>query len=250
MDGGTDYQHYLLIDDLLQLQRPLTPGAPDELLFIVVHQVYELWFKVIVSELIGARDALLGGTAHAALKPMRRVVAIEHLLIEQLGVLETMGPEDFLRFRDPLAPASGFQSTQFRAIERISGGVAGGGAGAATAGGDPGGATLWDAFCAAARAQGLDMPVGDSGADARRNALVTLYRDHLHDAQRTCLHAVAELLCDHDESVATWRFRHMLMAARAIGTRPGTGGSLGVAYLETTTDRRFYAELWEVRNHL
>jgi tryptophan 2,3-dioxygenase len=94
------------------------------------------------------------------------------------------------------------------------------------------------------------MPKGDDGSPARRRALLALYRDHLDDAARTCLHAVAELLCDHDESIATWRFRHTLMAAREIGTRPGTGGSLGVDYLETTIERRFYPELWEVRNHL
>src|ERR1041384_5487181 len=123
--SSTEYHSYLLIDDLLRQQRPLTTGAPDELLFIVVHQVYELWFRVVVDELIHARDQLLAGRAHTAVKPLRRVLAVEGLLVDQLGVLETMGPEDFLAFRDPLAPASGFQSAQFRAIERLSGGVAG-----------------------------------------------------------------------------------------------------------------------------
>ena len=112
--GGTDYATYLLIDDLLGLQRPLTPDAHDELLFIIVHQSYELWFKLILHELTRARDELLAGRAHAAVPRLARTVAIERLLLEHLDVLETMGPEGFLEFRDPLEPASGFQSVQFR----------------------------------------------------------------------------------------------------------------------------------------
>ena len=119
--GGTDYASYLLIDDLLELQRPLTPGAHDELLFIVVHQAYELWFKLILHELAAARDALEQGRPHAAAPRLRRTVAVERLLLDQLEVLETMSPEGFLAFRDPLAPASGFQSRQFREIEWLSG---------------------------------------------------------------------------------------------------------------------------------
>jgi tryptophan 2,3-dioxygenase len=246
----TEYHSYLLIDDLLRLQRPLTEGAHDELLFIVVHQVYELWFKVLVDELARARDLLLAGTAHAAVRPLRRVVAVDGLLVHQLDVLETMGPEDFLTFRDPLAPASGFQSAQFRAIERLSGGTAGGSGATVTAGGDPGGASLWDAFCACARAQGLDLPDGEGERERRLTGLAGLYSDHLGSAERGVLHGVAELLLDHDEAVATWRFRHALMAARTIGTRPGTGGSAGVEYLRSTVDRRFFPELWEVRTRL
>src|SRR6059058_4604542 len=118
--GGTDYATYLLIDDLLELQRPLTPEAHDELLFIVVHQSYELWFKLILHELTDARDELLARRAHAAAPRLRRTVAIERLLLDHLDVLETMSPDGFLEFRDPLAPASGFQSRQFREIERAS----------------------------------------------------------------------------------------------------------------------------------
>jgi tryptophan 2,3-dioxygenase len=246
----TEYHSYLLIDDLLRLQRPLTEGARDELLFIVVHQVYELWFRVVVDELIHARDELLAGRAHTAVKPLRRVLAVQGLLVDQLGVLETMGPEDFLAFRDPLAPASGFQSAQFRAIERLSGGTAGASSTAAGAGGDPGGASLWEAFCACARRQGLDLPDGDQAREQRLATLAELYRDHAASAERSILHGVAELLCDHDEAVAIWRFRHSLMAARTIGTRPGTGGSAGVEYLRSTVDRRFFPELWEVRTRL
>ena len=234
--GGTDYATYLLIDDLLKLQRPLTPEAHDEMLFIVVHQSYELWFKLILHELVRARAELQAGRPQAALPSLERVVAIERLLLEHLTVLETMGPEGFMEFRDPLAPASGFQSRQFRDIEWISGArerYRGSGE-------PPPGVSLWEAFCEAGRAQGLDLP----------SDLADLYKDHRDDATRAALHSVAERLMDHDESTARWRFGHVLMAAREIGSRPGTGGSRGVEYLRTTLDSRFYPALWEVRNEL
>jgi tryptophan 2,3-dioxygenase len=223
--GGPDYASYLLIDDLLSLQRPLTQGAHDELLFIVVHQSFELWFKLILHEL-------------------ERVVAVERLLLEHLDVLETMGPEGFLEFRDPLAPASGFQSRQFRSIEWISG------LRETWPGGEPPpGRPLYEAFCAAGRADGLELPEGEDEAAraARVGALARLYREHAADSARSVLHSVAERLVDHDEAFARWRSLHVLMVARAIGTRPGTGGSRGVAYLRTTVDRRFFPELWEIR---
>ena len=141
-------------------------------------------------------------------------MAIERLLLDHLDVLETMGPEGFMEFRDPLAPASGFQSQQFREIESLS-------------------PTLYDAFAA-------QLP----------GELAELYRDHLDDPRRALLYEVAELLVDHDEQIALWRHHHTLMAAREIGDRPGTGGSRGVEYLRTTQDKRFYPELWAVRTAL
>jgi tryptophan 2,3-dioxygenase len=233
--GGTDYASYLLIDDLLRLQRPITPGAHDELLFIIVHQAYELWFKLILHELGPARDELADGRPHAAAPRLRRVVAIERLLLEQLSVLETMGPEGFLEFRDPLAPASGFQSRQFREIEWLSGER-----GTWPGGGDPpAGPSLYEAFAA-----GLALP---EDRDRRIATLADLYRDHADDPLRAAWHDVAELLLEHDESTGRWRYHHALMAAREIGTRPGTGGSPGVAYLKSRVDRRFFPDLWDVR---
>ena len=236
--GGTDYATYLLIDDLLGLQRPLTPDAHDELLFIIVHQSYELWFKLILHELTRARDELLAGRAHAAVPRLSRTVEIERLLLKHLDVLETMGPEGFLEFRDPLAPASGFQSVQFRAIEWISGLRD-------TFPGDaepPPGPSLYEAFCACA-----GLP---DEQEERLEALARLYRDHDEDAERAWLYRVAERLVDHDEGVALWRHHHVLMAAREIGSRRGTGGSPGVPYLKTTLERRFFPELWDVRVRL
>jgi tryptophan 2,3-dioxygenase/ribonuclease HI len=216
----TEYAGYLRIDDLLRLQHPLTPEAHDELLFIIVHQSYELWFKLILHELARARAELERGRPQAAAGPLGRMAAIERLLLGHLDVLETMGPEGFLEFRDPLAPASGFQSEQFRAIESES-------------------PRLYDAFAACA-----GLP---EDREERLRALAELYRDHLDDPGRALLHRVAELLVDHDELIALWRHHHTLMAAREIGSRHGTGGSRGVEYLRGTQDKRFYPDLWDVR---
>jgi ribonuclease HI len=211
---GTEYAGYLRIDDLLELQRPLTPEAHDELLFIIVHQSYELWFKLIIHELRKAHEELAATRPQGAIRPLKRTVAIERLLLDHLDVLETMGPEGFMEFRDPLAPASGFQSEQFREIESLS-------------------PKLYEPFAA-------QLP-GD---------LADLYRDHLGDPVRALLYEVAELLVDHDEQIALWRHHHTLMAAREIGSRHGTGGSRGVEYLRSTQDKRFYPELWAVRTEL
>jgi len=219
-EAPTEYAGYLRIDDLLELQHPLTPEAHDELLFVIVHQSYELWFKLILHELAKARAELAAGRPQAAVAPLQRTAAVDRLLLAHLDVLETMSPDGFLEFRDPLAPASGFQSEQFRAIEAES-------------------PRVYDAFAAAA-----ELP---HDHDERLRALADLYRDHLDDPGRTLLHLLAELLVDHDELIALWRHHHTLMAAREIGSRHGTGGSRGVEYLRGTQDKRFYPELWEVR---
>jgi tryptophan 2,3-dioxygenase/ribonuclease HI len=211
---GTEYAGYLRIDDLLTLQQPLTPEAHDELLFIIVHQSYELWFKLILHELRQAHAELSARRPQGAIRPLKRTIAIERLLLDHLDVLETMGPEGFMEFRDPLAPASGFQSKQFREIESLS-------------------PMLYEPFAAQLETD-----------------LAGLYRDHLDDPHRALLYEVAELLVDHDEQIALWRHHHTLMAAREIGDRRGTGGSRGVEYLRGTQDKRFYPELWAVRTEL
>ena len=256
--GETEYGTYLRIDELLHLQHPLTPGAHDEMLFVVVHQVYELWFKLLLHEVDQAVASLLAGRPQEAIAPLRRVLSVDEVLIAQLRVLETMSPEGFLRFRDPLKPASGLQSGQFRAIEFACGWRD------ASRIDDlmlterdraelhrraqrP---TLYEALCACLRACGLDAPDGD-GDDAhtrRLSTLAQLYSEH-GDAERGLLHLLCELLLDHDEAIARWRFHHTQMAAREIGSRVGTGG-LGVGYLRSTVDRRFFPELWEVRTQL
>jgi tryptophan 2,3-dioxygenase len=249
---GTDYSTYLRINDLLQLQVPLTEDAPDELLFIVVHQSYELWFKVIVDELRRAATFLHANEPWRAVSHLRRMVEIEELLLSHLRLLDTMSPEGFLEFRDPLDPASGFQSFQFRAIEFLSGGGR-----VATLSFDffddeqrawlrdvneaP---NVWTGF-----EHALRLSSGASNNDDLVDLLRALYHGH-HSAVLSSLHTVAELLMDHDENLAVWRHQHMLMAGRQIGRRPGTGGSEGMAYLDTTLGQRFYPELWEVRSLL
>ncbi len=256
--AGTDYSSYLRIDELLELQHPLTEGAHDELLFVVIHQVYELWFKLILHELDFATAELEAGRPEAAMAPLHRTTRVDELLIAQLRVLETLTPEGFLAFRDPLKPASGLQSGQFRAIE-VLGGLEGATPADTSRLSDhdreelrrrAGMPTLYSALCASLRAHGFDAPDGDGSElrERRLNALVALYSDHA-TPERAVLHRVCELLLDHDEAISRWRFHHAQMAAREIGSRPGTGGG-GVAYLDTTIALRFFPELWEVRNLL
>ncbi len=252
MAKGTDYQTYLRINDLLKLQIPLTDDAPDELLFIVVHQSYELWFKVMIDELTRSADVLHANEPWRAISHLRRTIEIEKLLLTHLRLLDTMSPEGFLQFRDPLDPASGFQSAQYRAIEFLSGG------------GDPK-ALAFDFFDDEQRAwlaevaarpnvwTGFETSLRASTEAKDDESLLDLVTDlyrHHDTAPLTSLHAVAELLVDHDGNFALWRYQHMMMAARQIGNRQGTGGSAGMAYLETTVARRFYPELWEVRSVL
>jgi tryptophan 2,3-dioxygenase len=229
-DTATDYAGYLHIDRLLELQQPLT-AAHDEMLFIVVHQAYELWFRLIIWELEAARTSLDAGAAAPALDALRRVRGVVDVLLSQLGVLETMTPAGFMEFRDPLAPASGFQSQQFRDIARLLGDPPSG---------------IWPAYLSCLAKNG--HPV-DTDAGRRLQQLAALHRAH-PDAAGALLHALAESLLDIDEAFAVWRFRHALMAARLIGGRTGTGGSPGVAYLRSTLDTRHFPELWAMRDVL
>jgi tryptophan 2,3-dioxygenase len=234
------YDSYLHIPQLLELQQGLTQ-AHDELLFIVVHQVYELWFKVLLHELERVRGAIETEDLRGARHSLTRVKVIEELLVEQVAVLETMAPQDFLTFRSELAPASGFQSVQFREIEFLSG--------------------LKDAGY---------LKTLDGEGDARARLQRRLNEPSLHEAFTSLMerrgvsvsdlyrqgekHAdlleLAEALLDHDEGFRLWRLRHVEMVERQIGDKPGTGGSTGVRYLQSTLGKRFFPELWEVRSQL
>ena len=234
------YDSYLRIPQLLELQQGLTQ-AHDELLFIVVHQVYELWFKVLIDELESVRGAIETEDLRAARHSLARVKVIEHLLVEQVAVLETMAPQDFLTFRSELAPASGFQSVQFREIEFMSGLKDAGYIKTLDRDGD-----------ARARLQRrLDQPSLHDAFHAlieRRGVTVgDLYRQGDRHAD---LLELAESLLDHDEGFRLWRLRHIEMVERQIGDKPGTGGSTGVRYLQSTLGKRFFPELWEVRSQL
>lgn len=235
------YGGYLKVPELLGLQARLSEEH-DELLFIVVHQAYELWFKVILGELETIREAISGDDVPRAVHLLRRVRAIEQLLVEQVEVIETMSPQEFLAFRDRLAPASGFQSVQFREIEFISGlkdpeyldrldATPDERARLERRLADP---SLWDAFEALRQRHGAPE-------------LVSIYRE---SARHASLLALAEALLDHDAAFVSWRMRHVLMVEREIGAKPGTGGSSGAHYLRSTIGKRFFPALWQVRSEL
>jgi tryptophan 2,3-dioxygenase len=247
------YGGYLAVPDLLDLQRLRSdPPVHDELLFITVHQAYELWFKQLIFELESIRDRMLEGDAVRARHYLTRVHAIERVLIEHIEVLETMSPQDFMEFRSLLSPASGFQSAQFRELEFLSGlkerrylrelaATPDELSRLARRLDEP---SVWDGFVALLEANGLPMPEDDEAA--RTESLLAMAREPKHAA----LFAVAEGLLDHDEAIAQWRYHHVLMVEREIGAKPGTGGSSGVEYLRSTLDKRFFPELWGLRSHL
>ena len=253
-DRELSYGSYLRLPDLLELQQGLSdPPAHDELLFIVVHQAYELWFKEILYELESVRAALFAGETHRARHYLARVHTIERVLIEHIAVIESMSPQDFLEFRSNLAPASGFQSVQFREIEFLSGLKE---PGLIKRLGESSGErerlerrlqepTLWDAFCSLVESRGLPMPMDDESA--RRESLLAVMREMDSHAE---LFYTAEALLTHDELIAQWRQHHILMVERQIGSKTGTGGSTGASYLRTTLDKRFYPELWDLRSYL
>jgi tryptophan 2,3-dioxygenase len=245
------YGSYLRLEEVLDAQTLLSnPPAHDELLFIVVHQTYELWFKQLLFELESVRERLFAGDTERARHYLTRVHAIERVLIEHIEVLETMSPQDFLAFRDHLAPASGFQSAQFRELEHISGlkderllrDVAASPEERERLERRLREPTVWDGFCALLESHGLPMPADDE--ERRSASLVAMAREQQE------LFAVSEALLDHDENVARWRALHVLMVEREIGAKRGTGGSSGVAYLRTTLDKRFFPELWGLRGNL
>jgi tryptophan 2,3-dioxygenase len=247
------YGSYLQLPRLLSSQQlESDPPAHDELLFITIHQVYELWFKLLLHEIETARDAMFGDQLWWARHLLKRVHVVERVFVEQIAVLETMTPQDFLAFRQLLAPASGFQSVQFRELEFLSGAK------------DPTfvgrfrgltdderrrlserleAPTLWDAFLAALASRGLPV-----GTDAEIRASLHLAA---HDrAQYSDEWELAEALIEHDELAAAWRARHITMVERMIGTKAGTGGSSGGAYLRSRLPLRYYPLLWELRSEL
>jgi tryptophan 2,3-dioxygenase len=251
--GLLTYGAYLRLPELLDQQRAESdPPAHDELLFITIHQVYELWFQLLLAELSDARDRMLAGESYLPRVRLERCLAIERVLIAQVDVIDTMTPQDFLAFRTKLAPASGFQSAQFREIEFLSGLK------------DPGYVQRFRGLTSAERDQltrRLEEPsLWDAYLDVLRQASfavetpeerVVSLRTIAHDrAAYGPLWDLAEALVDHDQAWSLWRARHVLMAERQIGTKPGTGGSAGGAYLRSRTDLRFYPELWELRSQL
>jgi tryptophan 2,3-dioxygenase len=251
--GLLTYGDYLHLADLLSAQVPESdPPAHDELLFITIHQVYELWFQLLLHELTEARDRMLAGEAYLPRVRLARCLAVEKVLIAQVDVIDTMTPQDFLVFRSKLAPASGFQSAQFREIEFLSGlrdslylqrfrgltSVERSRLEQRLA--EP---SLWDGYLTLLRHNGFSVD--------ERDERFAAYQAIAGDRERYGpLWDLAEALVDHDQAWSLWRARHVLMAERQIGTKAGTGGSAGGAYLRSRVELRFYPELWELRSLL
>lgn len=262
-EGGDDFTYgsYLKVSELLSLQQcvsfdPAT-GEPehDETLFIVIHQVYELWFKQLLHEIDHIISRLGAGEVPAARQHLKRVLKIMKTLVGQVDVLETMTPAEFASFRSFLANASGFQSAQFRELEfavgvkdRIQ---------LDWFDGDEGARlrhryespTLWDAFVQVCVDSGIDVPdevlhrdlrQPVEANDAFQAALVEAYTDERFAA-------LCETMTDLDEGLQEWRYRHVMMVRRTIGTRRGTGGSDGASYLQTTLFRPAFPDLWAIR---
>jgi tryptophan 2,3-dioxygenase len=247
------YGSYLRIPELLALQQPLSdPPHHDETLFIVIHQVYELWFKQMLHELDAAVRFLDADDRLRVAKAFRRIHAIQRVIEQQVDVLETMTPQEFNAFREHLNPASGFQSAQFREIEFRCGlpmpeaalqhldVTASERARLERRLREP---TLYDALKAHLTRAGFDAGTHD--------ALIATFRTiYENDEAHYALYLLLEDMIDFDERMLLWRGRHVRMVERMIGMKMGTGGSLGAAYLQTTLQRRFFPELWEVRTVL
>jgi tryptophan 2,3-dioxygenase len=254
------YTSYLALDEVLAAQRPRS-DEHDEMLFIVIHQVYELWFKQLLHELAQLQRSMeKGDSAHSA-RTLRRALTILKVVVAQIDVLETMTPRQFTSFRTRLDASSGFQSGQFRELEAVLGrrdrrmlapygkdSSAYARVSAAMA--RP---SVFDSFLHYLAGAGYEIPPEDlnrdvsaqwTGSEAVQRVLVQVYGD---DSGPSTL---ADLLVDLDEGLQEWRYRHVKMVERTIGTKPGTGGSDGVAYLRTTLFHALFPDLWAVRSQL
>jgi tryptophan 2,3-dioxygenase len=264
------YNSYLKVDELLKLQELVsTPPHHDEMLFIIIHQSYELWFKQILHEVESAIPAMANRRLLKAFRYMDRVVKIMQLLVKQIHILETMAPAEFLQFRDSLRPASGFQSIQFREVEFLAGLR------------DPqflrvfknwpdyvdrlqarlDGPTLSSAYYRLLQDEGYPVPTSllestpveaireldDSERELLMSSLRRLYQEP--DANLR-LYLLSESLVEFDETLILWRHHHRLAVERTIGAKHGTGGSEGAKYLESTTSKRCFPWLWTIRTCL
>ena len=255
-----NYQRFAMLPELLSLQRPLSdPAEHDEMLFIIVHQVHELWFKAALHELDHARGLLVAGDEARVAATLKRVRSIMKVLVGQLDILETMTPVEFESFRDRLDTASGFQSAQFRELEFALGMKK---ASVIRTFTEPDELerlkrrlqepSLWDAFLRFMVHRGYEVP--DRALDRDLTEPITpdpALQKVLVDAYQSDpgLVNLCERLVDLDEGFQEWRYRHVKMVERTIGNKPGTGDSAGVAYLVTTLTPAF-PDLWEMRSAL
>lgn len=255
----TTYANYLKVSELLELQRPLSDGPEhDEMLFIVIHQVYELWFKEVLHELDHLQRIFEANDTAHSLHTLKRVLTILKTLVGQIDILETMTPLNFLSFRARLDAASGFESWQFRELEFALGHKRESAILHYPEGSEPRrrlrarfeAPCVWDGFLRYLALNGYAVPAAqlerdkslpvEPSADLQRE-LVRVYRED------PTLASVCERMVDLDEGIQEWRYRHVKMVERTIGTKRGTGGSSGAAYLATTVSRPLFPDLWAIR---
>jgi tryptophan 2,3-dioxygenase len=263
-NSGLTYNTYLLVDQLKQLQNCQSqPAHHDEPLFIIIHQAYELWFKLILHELDLVFQLIAVDRARKATFYMKRVIEILKLLVQQIHILETMSPKEFLGFRYNLTPASGFGSSQFREIEFAAGlrnqdlleHFAN----------EPSyeilqkrytAPSLQEAFYELLKKHGFKLPYAQDGSDAAQVAaaenerLLELRRLYDEEEPNAALHDLAETFVSFDELLFLWRSNHVIVVERMIGFKRGTGGSEGVGYLQTTLAKRCFPDLWKLRTLL
>lgn len=257
-EQALNYSNYLKVRELLDLQHPLSDGPEhDELLFIIIHQTYELWFKELIHEFQAAQSCLETGDTHLALSILGRIRTILKICVAQIDILETMTPLQFSSFRNRLGESSGFQSAQFREVEAILGRR------------DRGAAqhlltedkervenwmkkrSLWDSVLCYVAGRGFQIPEAILNRDFTRSYEANVdVQSALIDLHRTDPEAslVFERLVDIDEGLQEWRYRHVKMVERTIGRKSGTGGSTGADYLRSTLFKPTFADLWEIRN--
>ena len=272
-EKAVTYTSYLKVDELLALQQPLSEGPEhDELLFITIHQVYELWFQQMLHELEALQPALERGDTHRSLALLSRVRTIMKTCVAQIDVLETMTPLQFASFRSRLSSASGFQSAQFRELEAVLGRRDHAGEKATEGSGMrmaehlvPGSparlrveaamarASVWHSALRYCHARGHEMPKDVIDTDVSKpwepredvqDVLVNLHHTDPESAM------VCEALVDLDEGLGEWRYRHVKMVERTLGKKMGSGGSSGVGYLASTLFNPFFVDLWEIRSKL
>ena len=257
-DSALTYTSYLAVDELLKLQRPLSDGPEhDEMLFIIIHQTYELWFKQLIHEFKQAQVALESGDTHYALAILGRIRTIMKVCVAQIDILETMTPLQFNAFRGFLSSSSGFQSAQFRKVEAILGRRD-----SKMAGHLPqdiqkdiaeitSSNSIWDSALVYLHKAGHTMPASVMNRNKseqyvpNKDVQDVLLAVHQKDPERAM---ICERLVDIDEGIQEWRYRHVKMVERTIGQKIGTGGSSGADYLKSTLFNPVFADLWEIRS--
>ena len=269
-DKAVTYISYLKVDELLELQQPLSDGEHDEMLFIIIHQTYELWFKQMLHEMAALQTALESGDTHRALALLGRIRTIMKTCVAQIDILETMTPLQFNSFRAKLSSSSGFQSAQFREFEAVLGRRDYAGADASKSSGmgmaehliagSPARArveaamarpAVWDSMLKYLAGRGHAVPGLLLNRDvtlpyeASEELQEVLLKVHRQDPDAA---AVCERLVDLDEGLQEWRYRHVKMVERTIGHKMGTGGSSGVGYLASTLFRPVFPDLWAIRS--